>query len=253
LTLAMAGVGGLSARAAATAPTLSWSQGGTTITAYGFGTLDAGAGATATQTFTLTNTGGMSSGTIWVTLTGSSAFTITAGTCSGRALGPKKSCSVTVEYTPTTNGESDSATLTATGEHASASLTLTGKGGVPNLTLSPGTCLGTCPAGGTKIYDYDFGLVSSATTTFTVTNSGIGTSEELIVAGCCHPNFTLSNDTCFNTGTETGVTLAPNGTCTFEIGFTAPAGCSSEGFNSGVVNVNGTDVTYINLVATAEC
>jgi hypothetical protein len=89
-------------------------------------------GTTTSQTFTLTNTGGMASGTITVTLSGSAAFTTIADTCTGRSLGPDKSCSVTVQYAPTSNGESDTATLSANGEHASASAPLTGSSTNPN-------------------------------------------------------------------------------------------------------------------------
>jgi hypothetical protein len=241
-----AGVGVASASGAP--PVLTWSQGGTTITSFDYGTLDAGAGATKTVTFTLTNSGGMASGTLTITLAGPTAFTVTADGCTGTSLGPKKSCSVTAQYVPTANSESDSATLAATGEHASASLTLTGKSGTPDLTLSPGTlhCTSACT------YSYDFGLVSagnSKTATFTVTNSGTGTSEALSIAGCCHPGFTLSNDK------TSGHTLAPGGTSTFDLTFTAPAGCSEQPFETPL-EIFGTSpdfVVYIFLVATGEC
>jgi hypothetical protein len=48
-----------------------------------------------------------------ITLTGSSAFSITGDTCSATSLGPKKSCTVTIQYAPTTAAENDTATLTA--------------------------------------------------------------------------------------------------------------------------------------------
>ena len=67
-------------------------------------------------------------GALKVSLTGSSAFSITADTCTARSLGPKKSCSVTVQYAPTTAGSSDTGTLTAMSKKpaASASASLTG-------------------------------------------------------------------------------------------------------------------------------
>jgi hypothetical protein len=70
-------------------------------------------GATETQTFTLKNTGGVATAALTVSLTGSAAFTRTADSCSAVSLGPKKSCSITVQYAPTTDGASDTATLTA--------------------------------------------------------------------------------------------------------------------------------------------
>jgi YD repeat-containing protein len=106
------------------APALAWSP--ATNSSYDYGKLDAHAGQTRSVTFTLTNSGGGASGGLTITRSGSPAFTTTADGCTGRSLGPKKSCSVTVRYAPTTDNESDSATLAGTGESASASITLRG-------------------------------------------------------------------------------------------------------------------------------
>src|SRR6266542_3552007 len=88
---------------------------------------------TASQTFTLTNSGGSATAALTVALTGSAAFTKTADACTATSLGPGKSCSVTVVYSPTAAGQSDTATLTASGRKAAAttSLTLTGTGSGP--------------------------------------------------------------------------------------------------------------------------
>jgi hypothetical protein len=225
LGLAMAGIGGASAAHAATAPAqLSWSP-TTSSGTYDYGTLDAGAGQTKAVTFTLANAGGMASGALAITLPGSAAFTITQDGCTGRSLGPKKSCTVTVEYAPTSSGQSDSATLTATGEHASATLTLTGKSltPTPNLTFNPD--------------GYKFGPVASATQTFTITNSGTGSSEPLILSGF-DTYFTLSNDSCTNTS------LVPHGTCTFDVSATSGAGCTGKGRGDNIL-VSGSDPLYI--------
>src|SRR6266540_1721289 len=106
------------------APALAWSP--ATNGAYDYGTVTVG--QTASQTFTLTNSGGSATGILTVALSGSSAFTKTADGCTATSLGPRRSCSVTVRYGPTTPGQSDSATLTASGKKpaASAGLTLTG-------------------------------------------------------------------------------------------------------------------------------
>jgi hypothetical protein len=89
-----------------------------------------GVGQTSSQEFTLTNSGGSSSAALTVSLIGSPAFTISNDACTGTALGPRKSCSVTVAYTPASLCARDSATLTATGkkEGATASAALTGAG-----------------------------------------------------------------------------------------------------------------------------
>src|SRR5215216_2478900 len=105
-------------------PALDWSP--ATNGAYDFGTV--AVGQTASQTFTLTNSGGSATGILTVALSGSSAFTKTADGCTMISLGPRRSCSVTVEYAPTTADQHDSGTLSATGKKpaADASLALTG-------------------------------------------------------------------------------------------------------------------------------
>ena len=92
-----------------------------------YGTIDAN--TTASQTFTLRNSGGKATSALKVTLTGSSAFSITADGCTGTSIGPRKTCNVTVQYEPTALGSADSATLTASSKKplATASALLTGK------------------------------------------------------------------------------------------------------------------------------
>jgi rhamnose transport system substrate-binding protein len=92
----------------------------------------------------------------------------------------------------------------------------------PDLTLSPGTFTGTLMNDPAKQYSYDVGRVAHATQTFTVSNDTPGTSGRLGVTGG-DANFVLENDTC------SGATLAPNGTCTFAVAYTAPPGCTSGG------------------------
>lgn len=128
--LAVLAVGGVALAAptraeAGTAPSLSFSA--SPSPAYG----SVAVGQSSEQTFTLNNSGGSSTAALKITLTGASAFTIPAGgdLCSALALGPKKTCTVTVRYTPTAGGASDSATLSATSKKpaANAHLALTGR------------------------------------------------------------------------------------------------------------------------------
>lgn len=67
---------------------------------------------TATQTFVLTS-GKRATGLLDVFLTGSSTFSKTDDSCTGTRLGANKSCSVTVQYAPTTAVTSDSTALFA--------------------------------------------------------------------------------------------------------------------------------------------
>jgi hypothetical protein len=254
LTLALmtAGIGGaVAAHAAARPAELSWSP-TTSLGSYDYGTLTAG--ATKSVTFTLTNTGGKPSGPLRITLLGSAAFTIRSNRCTG-SLGPNKSCTVPIVYTPMSSGQSESAALTATGKSASASLTLIGKADVggtptPNLTLNPGTFTGT--TNGTNDYSYTY-LPSIHTTTFTVTNSGTSASEKLVIecdgsaTGACPYPFTLTHDTCTNTS------LAANGgSCTVDLEVTFNQICKDP-YYSTELDVVGTGVTYITLDAFATC
>jgi hypothetical protein len=248
LTLALmtAGIGGaVAAHAAPTPASLAWSP-TTSSGTFDYGTL--AADTAKSVTFTLTNAGGKATGSLRITLSGSAAFTITQKSCTGRSLGPNKSCTVPVAYAPKSSGQSESATLTASGKSASSSLTLTGTtgvGGTPNLTLSPGFSSGSYE--GTNIYLYVFGQVASATQTFTVTNSGTGSSDPLGMQCCFANGLSLSNDMC------SGQTLAPNGVCTFEMSWMAPFGCTSGEIVNGGANVIGTDLTYINFNVSVNC
>jgi hypothetical protein len=216
------------------APVLVWSQGtNSDLTSYDFGTVDPA--SPSSVTFTLTNTGGRSSGTITsVSLSTSTAYSITADGCTDNALGPNDSCTVTVEFT-STEGSTSTATLTADAEHASASLDLTGKGpGVADLSLSPGTSLLTID--GTNWYAYYF-YGTGLSQTFTVTNAGTATTGHLGVVEAVS-DFVVSSDQC------SGGTLAPNASCTFTI---TAASCPSS--SSGTLTVNDVNLgkAYIEL------
>jgi VCBS repeat-containing protein len=114
---------------AAGAPALSFDP-----AVWDYGTL--AAGTTASKTFALTNTGGAASAALTVSITGSgaAAFTKTADGCSATSLGPGKSCSVTVEYSPSAGGATDTARLTVSSKKpaANASASLTGTGASVN-------------------------------------------------------------------------------------------------------------------------
>jgi hypothetical protein len=184
-------------------PSLVWSP-TTSSGIYNFGTLEAG--ETKSETFKLTNAGGKASGALTITLPGSAALSITSNECTGRSLGPKKSCSVSVRYTPTSSGESDSASLTATGVHAKASIKLEGKTeGSPKLAWSGTSGYGTVPAGNTT------------KETFTLANSGSGTSASLTTSltNSTGKGFSITSDGC------TGKSLAPGASCEVEVAYSS--------------------------------
>jgi hypothetical protein len=105
-------------------------------------------GSTTPQTFTLANSGGSASAALTVTITGP-AFTLLADTCTGISLGPRKSCTVTVDYTPDAGGGTDAGTLTAVGVKTAAVASLKLSGTVPDIVsmTSPGNQTST--VGGT--------------------------------------------------------------------------------------------------------
>src|SRR5262245_20086233 len=114
-------------------PSLGW----TPSIAGGFGFGLVGVGKTATQTFTLTNSGGSASAALTVTLTGAPGLSITEDNCTGTSLGPAKSCTVTVEYAPTTSGPSR-ATLNAKGKKAAANADLAVTGSAALMFVADG-------------------------------------------------------------------------------------------------------------------
>src|SRR5262245_44715759 len=86
-------------------------------------------GQTTSQSLTVTNAGGQSYTSLKVSRSGAAAFTLSADTCAGTALGKKKTCTVTVMFSPTAAGP-QAATVTVTGVKSSptSTLWLTGRG-----------------------------------------------------------------------------------------------------------------------------
>jgi hypothetical protein len=133
LVVAVAGQAGGPPSDPGSPPSLDWTP--STAGSFGFGLV--GVGKTATQTFTLTNSGGSASAALTVTLTDAPGLSITEDDCTGTSLGPAKSCTVTVEYAPTTSG-STSATLNASGKKAAATADLTVTGSAALMFVADG-------------------------------------------------------------------------------------------------------------------
>ena len=116
---------------AASAPVLQFSA----SPSASYGSLDVG--QSLDQTFTLTNRGGTATASLRVALSASTAFAIPPGgdKCTAVSLGPKKTCTVTVRYTPAAQGANDSATLTASARKPAlrAILALSGSSPLPPL------------------------------------------------------------------------------------------------------------------------
>ncbi len=160
----------------------------------------------ATFTFNVSNSGGATSGTPTVSISGTNAAdfsqTNTCPTTGGIAAAGM--CTVTVTFTPSING-SETASLDVTaspGGSVSAMLTGTGAG----LTIMPtsGT-FGPTGADGS----------SSMSQTFTVTNTGPATSgvPAVSLTGTNASSFGVTNNMCT-------AAIASLGTCTFNVTFT---------------------------------
>src|SRR3954469_6619206 len=171
-------------------PALVWAP--STNDSFDFGSVPAG--QTGSATFTLSGTKGQLTD-IEVTLTGSSAFTITDDGCSGLktrvAAKHDRTCDVTVEYAAAS--AADSATLTANGgkTNASASIALTGSGALHFVAAGP-TVTGLSPlnespqrasnATGTADVTWD---TTTSMMTVNVAFSGLTTPNTAAHIHCC--------------------------------------------------------------------
>jgi Abnormal spindle-like microcephaly-assoc'd, ASPM-SPD-2-Hydin len=93
------------------------------------------AGQAASQTFTLANTGGRGTGRLRVRLAGAAAFTITGDTC--HRLRPGNTCTVRVQFAPTSTG-TVTATLIAASKHKKRARTTDALTGSEGLGAAPG-------------------------------------------------------------------------------------------------------------------
>ena len=161
----------------------------------------------------VTNNGLLPTTKLKVTLTGSAAFTKTADGCAGKFLWPRKTCSVTVRYGPTSAGSTDTGTLTVAAFKVSASAALTGKSTAadvpddPVVDTSAGDTSYTENAASTSIdsaltvTDPDSGATITGATV-AITDGYAGAEDILALAGS-HPGITaaVSGDTLTLTGT----------------------------------------------------
>jgi hypothetical protein len=186
-----------------------------------FGSVAVGS-SSASFTFTVTNNGGEASGPLSRTVGGTHAaqFAITGGTCGTAPLAAGATCTVLITFspagTPVPGARSATLTVSATpGGSSTAVLTGSATPGPAALSISPTS--------------REFGGVTrgqtSGTFTFTVTNTGQSPTTALSVTKTgtteVQNQFPITNNTC------TGVTLAPNGTCTMLVSFSPPLSTST--------------------------
>ena len=158
------------------------------------------------QTFTVTNNGQATSGTVALSLGGpnSGAFAIDSTTC-GAALPGGGSCTVVVQFEPGSTGTLTASLSATAAPGGTATAALQGEGqAVAALSINPTTAdFGQTPIG-----------VTSAASSFTVTNTGQATSGTIAVSlgGTNASYFTIESSTCT-------AALAPGNSCTVTVTF----------------------------------
>lgn len=191
-----------------------------------FGTVVTGQ-SSGNQVFTITNIGGVVSGTVNPTLTGTDAgnFTIASGNCAG-PLNPNESCNVILQFRPTAPVGAKAAQLAVSatpGGTVNASLLGTAQN-EGEISITPGavTYLPTTVGG------------TSASQIYTVTNVGGATTGALATAlgGNDPAHFQIVN----GSNSCQGTSLAAGGICTIAIVFAPTSG----GPKSANITVTGT-------------
>ena len=181
---------------------------------------------TSTATFTVTNGGGLVSGTIVMSLSGSAEYTLMSDNCTNTTLAPGLTCTVGVQFKPTASGPAPGQLgLTAT-PGGPATYGLTGSGATPAaLSIS-------APTGFTGFAAQQAGT-ASAGVVYTITNTGGVTSGTIGDGlGSLNPtgDFVIAADGC------TGKSLAAMATCPITVQFTPPAGTT--GTETGSLQAN---------------
>ncbi len=166
--------------------------------------------ASSTLVAQLTNTGNQPLGiTGPPTVVGSTDFAVVNETCTAAAtLQPGEDCLAEVQFTPTTTGPAVGVTLEFATSISNPAVALAGTGIQGTIGAAPPSVSFTGVPVGT----------TSAASNVTITNTSatddlhIGNLQQI---GADVANFNIINDTCSNQ------TLAPSGTCDFDVTFTA--------------------------------
>ena len=192
----------------------------------------------ATASFVVTNQGGVATAVPTVSVAGATAadagqFSIPTGSnkCTA-AIMPNTSCTISVQFVPTTTGTKNG-TLTVTAGAATATATLTGIGIAPGkLSISP--------------LNQDFGQVAQGSkgtaVTFTVTNTGASPTGTLQATVVGSTEFQIMADNC------SAKTLGVPGSCTVSVVF-APATAAPSG-TLQITATNPADSTSAGLSGT---
>ncbi len=184
-------------------------------------------GTNTTLSIDLTNTGGLATGAIMVSITGADAgmFSVMTNGCS-MPLAPQGSCTLVLRFAPVAPAAMRQATLVVNPTGASPVMVpLSGMGILPGALMANPTSLG-------------FGVVSIGSDvmqTVTVTNTGgSGTGPITTSVGGANPgDFPILTNTCM------GQSLAPSATCMVALRFAPTVGGSRSASLSIVASPGG--------------
>ena len=200
-----------------------------------FNTQSAGS-TSAVQSVKFLNSSGLGVVINSITVGGSdpSDFAILSDICSANTLRPTSNCTISVAFTPTTNG-TRSAQLLLESDTIGGSLIipLSGVGSAPSSVM----CLNT--------NSLSYGSVvigsTSAVQSVTITNCGAASLyvTNIVASGTDASDYIISSDSC------SGGTIAVGGTCAFGVSF-AP---SSNGTRSAVLTISGNTDSGVSTVS----
>jgi hypothetical protein len=179
---------------------------------WNFGTQNTGTTSVA-KSFTLTNTG--TANLIISTLTISGDFALSSNTCNSATIAPAGTCTFGVTFSPTSAAaKTGSVSIPSNAVSSPNSVSLSGTGTTP-----------TAPAVSVNPASWDFGNQNMGTTSaaksFTLTNTG--TANLIISTLTTSGDFALSGNTC------NSATVAPVGTCTFDVTFSPTSAAAKTG------------------------
>jgi len=196
-----------------------------------FGNVDATA-TSKPKKVTLTNKGTIAAVIGSVSATPPFAIASGADTCSGKSIAAKKTCSLGVEFAPSTPGAATGGSIDVSYNGTSPKVSLSGTGIVVTLKAPSKETLSSVAAGGTG-KPKAIKISNPATVSVTLGITSIGGSDPTA--------FTITANTC--TGT-----LAAKGNCTITMEFTPGSGATGAqsakvgfsytyGANTGVVSI----------------
>ncbi len=207
-----------------------------TPTPFSFGTTAVGT-PTASHTFTVTNTGGVDSGTLAVSLGGLDAtqFAIGTDSCDGMILAGGATCTIEVTYSPTSAGDHAGTLSVAASPGGTANASLTGRAQFPAaLQLVPAARNFGSVVGGSVSTAVDFTLRNTG---------GVATANVAVAFGGADASeFSIVSDLC------SGAPLAGGATCVITVQYTA----GSPGAKVATITATaGTLTATSNLTATS--